>query len=62
MANQTLTLTLDRSKKGQKIIGFGGAMTDAAAINIKSLPFNLAANIIKDYFSVNGIEFIIFSC
>lgn len=35
MANQTLTLTLDRSKKGQKIIGFGDAMTDAAAINIK---------------------------
>ena len=32
-------------------------MTDAAAINIKSLPFNLAANIIKDYFSVNGIEY-----
>lgn len=57
MANQTLTLTLDRSKKGQKIIGFGGAMTDAAAINIKSLPFHLATNIIKDYFSVNGIEY-----
>ena len=55
--NLTLTLTLDRNKKVQKINGFGGAMTDAATININSLPYSMATNIIKDYFSVNGLEY-----
>lgn len=35
--NISKVLTLDSNKKYQSIFGFGGAMTDAAAINIRSL-------------------------
>ena len=55
--SSTIQLKIDRSKKEQKIIGFGGAFTDATGININSLPLHMATNIIKDYFSVNGIEY-----
>lgn len=57
MNSSAITLTIDRSKKVQEIIGFGGSITDAAGININSLPMNMAVNILKDYFSVNGLEY-----
>ena len=57
MDSLAITLTIDRSKKVQEIIGFGGSITDAAGININSLPMNMAINILKDYFSVNGLEY-----
>lgn len=57
-SNQTnVNITIDRTKKLQKIVGFGGAFTDAGGININSLPINMAANIMKDYFSVHGLEY-----
>ena len=56
-ASKRQTITIDRSKKYQSIIGFGGAFTDASGINIKSLPEKLQKNIIKDYFSDEGIEY-----
>ena len=41
----------------QKIFGFGGAFTDAAGINLNTLPPALADNVIKQYYSYpNGIR------
>jgi glucosylceramidase len=51
------TITIDKTKKIQKIIGFGGAFTDSSGINIGLLPKKLQDNIIRDYFSEKGIEY-----
>ncbi|CAG2166816.1 unnamed protein product, partial [Oppiella nova] len=56
-ADESIVLTIDKNTKYQKIIGFGGAFTDASGLNLKSLPQELATNVIKDYFSANGIEY-----
>ena len=57
-ANKSQTITVDKSKGVyQKIVGFGGAFTDAAGLNIKTLPENLQNRIISDYFSKSGIEY-----
>ncbi|CAG2167940.1 unnamed protein product, partial [Oppiella nova] len=45
------TITIDRSKTYQKILGFGGAFTDSTGINIDSLPEVMQKRIIEDYFS-----------
>ncbi|CAG2117961.1 unnamed protein product, partial [Medioppia subpectinata] len=39
------------------IVGFGGAFTDAAAINILSLKPQLSQQIINDYYSQNGLSY-----
>ncbi|XP_062897827.1 lysosomal acid glucosylceramidase isoform X1 [Mobula hypostoma] len=52
-----LQLTLDVQKKYQNIKGFGGAMTDAAAINILSLSPGSQRNLLRSYFSEEGIEY-----
>jgi glucosylceramidase len=52
-----IVLTLDKSKKFQKIFGIGAAFTDAATINIGSLPKDMTERLVKDYFSPSGIEF-----
>ena len=57
ISNNSLILTLNHSKTYQKIIGFGGAFTDASGLNLNTLPQSLAQNAIKDYFSSNGIEY-----
>ncbi|XP_059139428.1 lysosomal acid glucosylceramidase-like [Physella acuta] len=41
----------------QTIIGFGGAFTDAAGINIASLPQPAQDNLINSYYSKEGIEY-----
>ncbi|CAG2053563.1 unnamed protein product, partial [Timema podura] len=41
----------------QQILGFGGAMTDSAAINIKSLSEEAQQNFLRAYFSPEGIEY-----
>ncbi len=56
-SKDAIILTIDKSKKFQKILGFGGAFTDAAGLNINTLPKDLAENLIKDYYSANGIEY-----
>lgn len=53
----TVSITLDKSKKYQNIIGFGGAFTDSAGINIAKLPKDMQTRLIKDYFGADGIEF-----
>lgn len=54
---QDLQLTLDVRKKYQWIKGFGGAMTDAAAINILSLSPASRENLLKSYFGDEGIGY-----
>lgn len=49
-----LRLTLVPYQKYQKIRGFGGAMTDAAAINILSLSAGTQEQLLRQYFSSEG--------
>ncbi|CAG2103710.1 unnamed protein product, partial [Medioppia subpectinata] len=57
ISEDSIVLTIDKNTKYQKIIGFGGAFTDASGLNLNSLPPELAQNVIKDYFSATGIEY-----
>ncbi|KAJ6657020.1 hypothetical protein lerEdw1_003021 [Lerista edwardsae] len=50
-------LTLDTSKKYQFIQGFGGSITDAASINVLSLTPNAQENLLRSYFSEQGLEY-----
>ncbi|XP_048338936.1 lysosomal acid glucosylceramidase-like [Sphaerodactylus townsendi] len=52
-----LQLKLKTSQKYQKIKGFGGALTDSAAINILALSPKAQTNLLKSYFSDQGIEY-----
>lgn len=45
---------VNNSQIYQFILGFGGAFTDAAGINIKSLPVNLQEQLMLSYFSEKG--------
>ncbi|GAB5583887.1 lysosomal acid glucosylceramidase isoform X2 [Prionailurus iriomotensis] len=59
-ANRTgtgLLLTLQPDQKFQKVKGFGGAMTDAAALNILALSPPARNSLLKSYFSEEGIEY-----
>ncbi|KAJ8912280.1 hypothetical protein NQ315_016778 [Exocentrus adspersus] len=50
-------IRIDPSKRYQKILGFGGAFTDATGINIKSLPKATQKHLIESYFGKDGIEY-----
>ncbi|XP_033957852.1 lysosomal acid glucosylceramidase [Pseudochaenichthys georgianus] len=52
-----LRLTIVPYQKYQKIRGFGGAMTDAAAINILSLSAGAQDQLLRQYFSPEGIGY-----
>ncbi|XP_067831900.1 lysosomal acid glucosylceramidase isoform X2 [Heptranchias perlo] len=52
-----LKLTFDTKKKFQWMKGFGGAVTDAASINILSLSVGAQGNLLRSYFSEKGIEY-----
>ncbi|XP_011560206.3 lysosomal acid glucosylceramidase [Plutella xylostella] len=55
--NKSVILTVDRQKKGQTIIGFGTAFTDAAGINLNSVSQNLRDQIINSYFGKEGLRY-----
>ncbi|CAG9559362.1 unnamed protein product [Danaus chrysippus] len=48
---------LDPKVRYQKIEGFGGAVTDSAGMNLKSLPLAAQRKLVKSYFGGNGIEY-----
>uniref|UniRef100_A0A7N6AUP1 Glucosylceramidase n=1 Tax=Anabas testudineus TaxID=64144 RepID=A0A7N6AUP1_ANATE len=52
-----LRLTIVPYQKYQKIRGFGGAMTDAAALNILSLSAGAQNQLLQQYFSSEGIGY-----
>lgn len=51
------TILLNSSQVYQKIIGFGGAFTDSAGLNLRALQKSLQIRVISDYFSESGIEY-----
>ncbi|XP_060777704.1 lysosomal acid glucosylceramidase isoform X3 [Neoarius graeffei] len=52
-----LRITLVPTEKYQHVKGFGGAMTDAAAMNILSLSTRSQDQLLRQYFSPEGIEY-----
>uniref|UniRef100_L7M0C6 Glucosylceramidase n=1 Tax=Rhipicephalus pulchellus TaxID=72859 RepID=L7M0C6_RHIPC len=57
--NGTVMLELNPRKTYQKIFGFGGAFTDAVGINLRKLPQNMQDDVIKSYYSREGLEYAI---
>ncbi|XP_012219375.2 lysosomal acid glucosylceramidase-like [Linepithema humile] len=55
-ANGTL-LIVDSKKKYQKIHGFGGALTDAAALNIRTLSNATQRKLLETYFGADGLGY-----
>ncbi|XP_054279021.1 lysosomal acid glucosylceramidase-like [Macrosteles quadrilineatus] len=55
--SDTLLLTINTTVRYQKIVGFGGAFTDAAGINILSLGKEMQEMLLRSYFSDEGIEY-----
>ncbi|XP_037563125.1 lysosomal acid glucosylceramidase-like isoform X1 [Dermacentor silvarum] len=53
----TLVLVINPAKTYQEIFGFGGAFTDAAGLNLRSLPTKLQNALIMSYYSGQGIEY-----
>jgi glucosylceramidase len=54
---ERLILTVDSDKTYQTIQGFGGAMTDAAALNIRSLSNETQYRLLEAYFGSTGIGY-----
>ncbi|XP_066990540.1 lysosomal acid glucosylceramidase-like isoform X2 [Macrobrachium rosenbergii] len=54
---EILKIDRDDVKLYQKIIGFGGAFTDASGLNIQSVPEPLQEMILRAYYSPNGLEY-----
>jgi len=54
---ERVTINIFSSKKYQTVKGFGAALTDAASINILSLSSKAQQQLLKSYFSSNGIEY-----
>ncbi|KAM8986531.1 lysosomal acid glucosylceramidase-like isoform 2-T2 [Ara ararauna] len=52
-----LVLTVDTAQRYQEVKGFGGSLTDAAAINILSLPETAQDHLLRSYFSEEGLEY-----
>lgn len=51
------TITIHRNEQLQTVLGFGGAFTDAAAINIAALSADTQNQLLRAYFSDQGIEY-----
>ncbi|KAH7640596.1 calcium-binding mitochondrial carrier protein aralar1-like protein [Dermatophagoides farinae] len=52
-----IEVNLYPDQKMQKIIGFGGALTDTSGYNFNRLSHQLQEHLIRDYFGANGIEY-----
>lgn len=50
-------IVINRTKRYQKIYGFGGAFTDATGINVKSLSKKTQENLLRSYFSKKGVQY-----
>ncbi|XP_055907649.1 lysosomal acid glucosylceramidase-like [Eupeodes corollae] len=58
-SNRNTKIQIDRNKKHQKFVGFGGALTGAVSYNLKNLPQELQDSVYKSYFSKEGIGYTI---
>jgi glucosylceramidase len=52
-----LHVKVDRDIKHQVIFGFGGAFTDSTGINLKRIGPQLEDQILKGYYSEDGLEY-----
>ncbi|KAL6448955.1 hypothetical protein ACFW04_000590 [Cataglyphis niger] len=50
-------IIVNQTQTYQEIFGFGGAVTDSAAMNIFNLTQKTADNLLKSYFGTNGINY-----
>uniref|UniRef100_M4BQ44 Glycosyl hydrolase family 30 TIM-barrel domain-containing protein n=1 Tax=Hyaloperonospora arabidopsidis (strain Emoy2) TaxID=559515 RepID=M4BQ44_HYAAE len=57
--NNSADFTIDTSKTYQSIIGFGGAFTDASAINFDLLTSTLQESLVNAYFGDDGLQYTI---
>nr|CAB3248398.1 glucosylceramidase-like [Phallusia mammillata] len=57
ISTNNVVITLNKTIKYQTIKGFGGAITDAATVNIKNLTSRTQEQLIKAYFGPMGIEY-----
>ena len=57
-----MVLEVNKNKTRQAITGFGGAFTDAAGINIASLPKAAQVKLIQAYFATDGEFMKLFVC
>lgn len=55
--NQLGKIIVNQTDTYQEIFGFGGAVTDSAAINILNLTHNASDNLLKSYFGPHGINY-----
>ncbi|XP_070542233.1 lysosomal acid glucosylceramidase-like [Ptychodera flava] len=53
----SVTFTVNRTVTYQTILGFGGAFTDAAGINILNVTKDVQDKILQSYFAKDGIEY-----
>lgn len=51
------TFRLDTGRVKQKIIGFGGALSDSTCRNIKGLSANMAKSLMEDYYGDRGLKY-----
>lgn len=51
------TFRLDTGRRMQKMIGFGGALTDSTCRNIKSLSPQMGRSLMDDYYSERGLKY-----
>ncbi|NWT26362.1 GLCM Glucosylceramidase, partial [Cardinalis cardinalis] len=57
LSSRGLLLTLNISALYQHVKGFGGSLSDAAAMNILKLSQPAQDNLLRSYFSESGIEY-----
>nr|XP_006814202.1 PREDICTED: glucosylceramidase-like [Saccoglossus kowalevskii] len=57
ISNTDITFTINSTHTYQQILGFGGAFTDAAGINILNLTKDVQDRLLESYYSPNGIEY-----
>uniref|UniRef100_A0A6G1S6B3 Glucosylceramidase n=1 Tax=Aceria tosichella TaxID=561515 RepID=A0A6G1S6B3_9ACAR len=56
-ASDVIELTVNITSERQSILGFGGAFTDAAGINIQGLPKRLRRRLMESYFGKHGSQY-----
>ncbi|KFD69015.1 hypothetical protein M514_06649 [Trichuris suis] len=57
LSDQSLLISLQTEEEMQEIVGFGGAFTDAAGINIASLSPLMQQQLLDSYYAPTGIEY-----
>ena len=57
LAEAAATIQVDTTQQYQSMLGFGGAFTDAAGINIATLSEDSQDTLIRSYFAPDGIRY-----